>query len=223
MRARQASGMMARSRRHTEVFMSGDHAAGGTGKGKAKGKTAGTTKHVGKGAAVSGAATSNSPASKASVRRGNPTVRAAGPDDLDTLVSFNAAMARETEGRELDKPRLRRGVQHALADAGRGRYRVAEHAGKVIGALLLTREWSDWRDGWFWWIQSVYVAPEARGAGVYRALHDSVRDEARRDPEVCGIRLYVEQDNRGAQATYAAVGMARTHYVFFEEDFTVTR
>ncbi len=153
---------------------------------------------------------------------GVPSVRAARPGDLATLVAFNASMARETEDRGLDEARLHRGVQHALQDPARGRYLVAERAGRVVGALLLTREWSDWRDGWFWWIQSVYVLPEARGSGVYRALHAAVRDEARRDPEVCGIRLYVEQDNRGAQATYAAVGMARTHYVFFEEDFTAT-
>jgi GNAT superfamily N-acetyltransferase len=148
-------------------------------------------------------------------------VRPAGRGDLDTLVAFNAAMALETEGRALDEARLRRGVERALLDAARGSYRVALRDGVVVGALLLTREWSDWRDGWFWWIQSVYVVPAARGTGVYRALHASVLDEARRDGEVCGIRLYVEQANRAAQATYAAVGMARTHYLLFEQDFTL--
>ena len=149
-----------------------------------------------------------------------PTVRAAVPADLDALVRFNAAMAQETEGKRLDPARLREGVAAALADPARGRYLVAEQGGRVAGALLLTREWSDWRNGWFWWIQSVYVRPEDRGRGVYRALHASVLAEARADAGVCGVRLYVDQDNRAAQATYAAVGMQRTHYLFYEVDFT---
>ena len=151
-----------------------------------------------------------------------PRVRPAAPVDLDVLVEFNAAMALETEGRRLDPARLRAGVRAALADPARGTYRVAEVDGRVVGALLLTREWSDWRNGWFWWIQSVFVAPDARGRGVYRALHESVLAEARADRGVCGVRLYVEQDNRRAQSVYAAVGMQRTHYVFYEDDFTAT-
>ena len=147
-------------------------------------------------------------------------VRPATPADLDVLVDFNAAMALETEDRRLDPDRLRAGVSTALSDPARGAYRVAERDRRVVGALLLTREWSDWRNGWFWWIQSVYVAPDARGRGVYRALHESVLAEARADREVCGVRLYVEQDNRAAQATYAAVGMRRARYVVYEDDFT---
>ncbi|HEX5011576.1 MAG TPA: GNAT family N-acetyltransferase [Planctomycetota bacterium] len=148
------------------------------------------------------------------------TVRPATRADLDQLIAFNASMAQETEGKRLDPARLQPGVAAVLADTGRGRYLVAELGGRVAGALLLTREWSDWRNGWFWWIQSVYVVPEARGRGVYRALHESVLAEARADTQVCGVRLYVDQDNRAAQATYAAVGMRRTHYLFYEEDFT---
>ena len=147
-------------------------------------------------------------------------VRPATPADLDVLVDFNAAMALETEDRRLDPDRLRAGVSTALSDPARGAYRVAERDGRVVGALLLTREWSDWRNGWFWWIQSVYVAPDARGRGVYRALHESVLAEARADGKVCGVRLYVEQDNRAAQATYAAVGMRRARYAVYEDDFT---
>src|SRR5215468_3854238 len=105
-------------------------------------------------------------------------VRAAAARDLPVLVAFNAAMARETEGRALDEARLRRGVASALGDEARGRYLVAERGGQAVGALLLTREWSDWRDGWFWWIQSVYVAPAARRQGVYRALHRAVLEQA---------------------------------------------
>jgi GNAT superfamily N-acetyltransferase len=148
------------------------------------------------------------------------TVRPASRADLELLVDFNAAMAQETEGKRLDPARLRPGVAAVLADPQRGRYRVADLDGRVVGALLVTLEWSDWRNGWFWWIQSVYVLPEARGRGVYRALHASVLAEARADRDVCGVRLYVDQDNRAAQATYAAVGMRRTHYLFYEEDFT---
>ena len=147
-------------------------------------------------------------------------IRPARPSDLDLLFEFNAAMALETERKRLDPARLRAGLSAVLADPARGRYRLAELDGRVAGALLLTLEWSDWRNGWFWWIQSVYVRPEARGRGVYRALHESVLAEARAQPDVCGVRLYVDQDNRAAQATYAAVGMQRTHYLFYEEDFT---
>jgi len=150
-------------------------------------------------------------------------VRPATSADQATLVDFNAAMALETENKRLDPARLRPGVAAVLSDPARGRYRVAEQDGRVVGALLVTLEWSDWRNGWFWWIQSVYVRPEARGRGVYRALHRSVLDEARAQPDVCGVRLYVDQENGVAQATYAAVGMGRTHYVFFEEDFTARR
>ncbi len=149
-----------------------------------------------------------------------PTVRAARDEDLAALVAFNAAMAQETEGKRLDVARLQRGVSAALADAVRGRYLVAELDGRVVGALLLTREWSDWRAGWFWWIQSVYVTPAARGRGIYGELHREVERQAHADPDVCGVRLYVEHDNGYAQAVYSALGMRRTGYRFFERDFT---
>lgn len=145
-------------------------------------------------------------------------VRAARAADLSTLVAFNRAMARETEGRELDA-RLERGMERALGDPARGRYFVAERAGAVVGCLMLTTEWSDWRDGWFWWIQSVYVPAPARRTGVYRALYDHVRDAARRDPDVCGLRLYVERENAVAQRTYEGLGMHRTDYLLYEVDF----
>ncbi len=144
------------------------------------------------------------------------TVRSATPADLGTLVEFNAAMALETEDKRLDPARLRAGVAAALADAQRGTYRVAELDGRPAGALLLTREWSDWRDGWFVWIQSVYVAPEARRRGVYRALHADVLAGAAAAGDVVGVRLYVDRENEAAQRTYERLGMRRARYDFFE-------
>lgn len=144
-------------------------------------------------------------------------IRPASAADRDRITTFNLAMARETESRELDPEVLRSGVERALADPSRGTYFVAEIAGRVVGCLLVTREWSDWRDGWFWWIQSVYVAPESRGRGVYSALHGHVRDAARETGEVVGLRLYVEPSNAVAQRTYRRLGMADAGYLLFEE------
>ncbi len=147
--------------------------------------------------------------------------RAATADDARAIVAFNLAMARETEGRELDSERLARGVRRALADPARGRYLLAVDAGGVPrAALLVTTEWSDWRNGEFWWIQSVYVAPEARRRGAFATLWARVEAEARRDPDCCGLRLYVERENARAQATYAALGMIETDYRLWEIDFT---
>jgi len=126
-------------------------------------------------------------------------------------------MARETEGHELDLATLTNGVERGLADPAKGRYWVAELNGAVVGCLFVTREWSDWRDGWYWWIQSVYVAPEARGCGAYSALHERVRSEARTAGDVVAIRLYVERDNRRAQGTYQKLGMGDTGYLVYEE------
>lgn len=144
-------------------------------------------------------------------------VRPAEPRDHETLVAFAAAMARETEGKELDEATLRAGVAALLADPARGRTFVVESGGAVVASLMLTFEWSDWRNGWWWWIQSVYVAPEARRRGHYRRLHEHVRAEAARQPDVCGLRLYVETDNRGAQATYRAMGMREAPYRIYEQ------
>lgn len=144
-------------------------------------------------------------------------VREATPADLEVLVRFAAAMARETEGQDLDGPTLRTGVAALLADPARGRTFVVERAGAVVASLMLTLEWSDWRNGFWWWIQSVYVAPAERGRGHYRALHEHVRALAARQPDVCGLRLYVERDNRSAQATYRAMGMHEAPYRIYEE------
>lgn len=149
-------------------------------------------------------------------------IRAARPDDLDEVVAFNRAMAVETEGKELDDATIRDGVRNALADPGRARYYIAEVDGDVAGQTMITLEWSDWRNAFFWWIQSVYVKPEHRRRGVFRALHAFVRGEARRTSGVCGLRLYVYDQNDRAISTYGRLGMTRTRYLLFEEEWSAT-
>lgn len=144
-------------------------------------------------------------------------IRKAQPRDADAIAAFNSAMALETEGRALLGERIGAGVRRLLADASLGFYAVAEHEGEVVGCLMVTNEWSDWRDGLFWWIQSVYVAPPWRRRGVYRRLYQFVRELAAADPGICGFRLYVEKENAAAQRTYEALGMTRTDYLVYEE------
>lgn len=144
------------------------------------------------------------------------TIRAASPADRETLAVWAEAMALETEGKVLDAASIRAGIAAGLADPVKARYVVAEQHGRAVGTLMLTTEWSDWRNGWWWWIQSVYIAPEARRSGVFRALYAHVEAEARDTPGVCGLRLYVEKDNARAQATYAALGMLDARYRVFE-------
>lgn len=146
-------------------------------------------------------------------------IRAARPDDRDTIVAFNRALAEESEGLGLDATQLRRGVEAVLGDPGKGRYWLAAEGEAVIGQLMVTLEWSDWRCGWFWWIQSVYVRPDRRGRGVYRKLHDHVLAEARSRDDVCGIRLYVDVDNRAARRVYDRTGMKPARYEMRELDF----
>lgn len=143
-------------------------------------------------------------------------VRPAQPEDAATIVDFNQRLAQESEGKTLNPDKVRAGVAKALADPTKGLYFVAEAAGQVVGQLMLTLEWSDWRDGWFWWIQSVYVRQDARQRGVFRALYEHVQEQALANPEVVGIRLYVEEHNQKAQATYLKLGMDRTGYQVME-------
>ena len=150
-------------------------------------------------------------------------IRPAVPADLDVLASYNAAMALETEHLELDLERLRAGVGAVLRDEKKGFYLVAEEAGAVAGQLLITYEWSDWRNGAFWWVQSVYVRPESRGKGVYSALYGDAVRRAREAGDVCGLRLYVERENRRAQAAYQKLGMSPTVYDMYETDFVLQR
>lgn len=146
-------------------------------------------------------------------------VRAATIADVDALMAFNRAMAWETERKQLNESIVRRGVERQLLEPSLGRYFIADRNHMAVGTLALTTEWSDWRNGLFWWIQSVYVLPDHRRAGVYSALHRHVVDLAKSTPGVIGIRLYVERDNVNAQQTYLALGMVETHYRLFEEEF----
>lgn len=144
-------------------------------------------------------------------------IRQAAEPDAAKIVEFNRAMARETEDRELALETITLGVARILADAALGFYLVAEAEGTVIGCLMITYEWSDWRNGLFWWVQSVYVDPAWRGRGVYRTMYGEAKARARAMGGVCGFRLYVEENNAAAQETYRRQGMERTHYLMFEE------
>jgi ribosomal protein S18 acetylase RimI-like enzyme len=147
------------------------------------------------------------------------TVRPAAAHDVAILVEFNRAMAAESEDKGLNEETLRGGIEYLLEHATEGFYLVAEQHARVVGALMVTFEWSDWRNGRFWWIQSVYVGPDHRRKGVYSTLHAAVRARAAEDRQACGIRLYVEQDNSVAQATYESLDMLQTGYRLYEEEF----
>jgi ribosomal protein S18 acetylase RimI-like enzyme len=146
-------------------------------------------------------------------------IRPATLADADTLVRFNAAMALETERIRLDPAVLGPGVRAVLEDPARGRYFVAESDGRVVGQLLVTYEWSDWRNGNIWWLQSVYVDPPHRRRGVFRALYRHAEALARAQGAVA-IRLYVHHDNRPAQDTYRRLGMRDAGYIVMEESLT---
>ena len=144
------------------------------------------------------------------------SIRPATLADIPVLCGWNAAMARETEKLELDAARLEHGVRCVFEQPQRGFYLVAERDGVAVGGLLVTFEWSDWRNGDYWWIQSVYVMPQARRSGVFRALHAEVERRAR-DACAARLRLYVETENARAQATYEGLGMRRCHYAMYEQ------
>lgn len=146
-------------------------------------------------------------------------IRDARPEDRDLIVDYNVKLAAESEDMHLDRETVRRGVDKVLGDPSRGRYFLAEEGGQVVGQTMITFEWSDWRCGWFWWIQSVYVVPEARGRGVFRALLEHIMGMAHQDPEVCGVRLYVDLDNKAAQKVYERTGLPLAHYEMREVDF----
>lgn len=148
------------------------------------------------------------------------TVRDARIDDLETIVEFNAALAHETENLTLDRDRLREGVRRVLQCPEAGRYFVAEDAGTVAGQCMVTYEWTDWRNGLLWWFQSVYVSPAYRLRGVFRTLYHHVETLARAEPDVVGLRLYVEQHNETAMNSYRALGMRPSGYVVFERDWS---
>lgn len=150
----------------------------------------------------------------------NTTIRQATPADRDVIVAANLALARETENKILDRDTVAAGVAAQLAEPAHGFYFLAEEDGAVIGQLALTWEWSDWRNGAFWWIQSVYIDAAHRNRGVFSVLYRHVEKEARRRDGVAGLRLYVDKNNHAAMDVYRRVGMQAAHYDMVEVDFT---
>jgi ribosomal protein S18 acetylase RimI-like enzyme len=146
-------------------------------------------------------------------------VRAATIEDAKILAAFNIQMAYETEHKTLDPGLIQAGVLKLFEEPDLGFYTVAEVDAEVAGALMITTEWSDWRNGLFWWIQSVYILPEYRRQGIFTSLYQHIRDRARQDPAICGLRLYVEKENTRAQQTYLKTGMIETDYRLFEDEF----
>ena len=144
-------------------------------------------------------------------------VREAVSGDVGSLVRFNVLMAEETEGKKLDEHVLTSGVNAVFDDPGRGFYIVAEIGGEVVGSLMITYEWSDWRNGVFWWVQSVYVDTDYRRRGVFRAMYNEISQRVLTTEGVCGCRLYVENENTGAQSTYIDLGFKETPYKMYEE------
>ena len=143
-------------------------------------------------------------------------IRSASPDDISDIAQFNIAMAQETEERQLDPETIQSGVSGVIQNHAHGFYLIAERDQVAVGSLLITFEWSDWRNGTLWWIQSVYVKPEHRRTGVFKTLYDAVISRARDAENVCGIRLYVEQENLSAQSVYQKLLMQKTPYQMYE-------
>jgi GNAT superfamily N-acetyltransferase len=145
------------------------------------------------------------------------TVRTAGPADVALVAEFNRRLALETENVQLDRDVVTRGVAALVADPAKGWYTLACDGDDVVGQCAVSFEWSDWRDGWWWWLQSVFVRADARGRGVFRVLYQSVCHRARQARDVIGIRLYVEHSNAAGQSVYRALGMNPTTYHVYEQ------
>ncbi|KAE9635001.1 GNAT family N-acetyltransferase [Defluviitalea raffinosedens] len=136
--------------------------------------------------------------------------------DAEIITEFNYCLAKETEDLELNRETLFKGVQKVLSDESKGIYFVYEKDEKIVGQLMITKEWSDWRNGDFWWIQSVYVHKDYRRQGIYTALFNHVKSIVDSDDTICGLRLYVEKENEAAKNTYKALGMKETYYLLYE-------
>ncbi len=143
-------------------------------------------------------------------------IRKATINDINTIVEYNANLARETESLELDIKRLKEGVNAVLSNENKGHYFLYEKDQQIIGQLMITTEWSDWRNGYFWWIQSVYVKKSHRRKGIFKALYQHVKEIVSNDSSICGLRLYVERENNNAQQTYKQLGMDETYYLLYE-------
>ena len=146
-------------------------------------------------------------------------IRIAEERDIATLAKFNMALAWETEQKKLDPAIVTRGLQTLFKNPQHGFYTVAEVAGQVVGCIMITYEWSDWRCGLFWWVQSVYIDSQFRRQGIFRKLYGFLKEKASHEPDVCGFRLYVEHSNLAGQSTYSGVGMEEVSYKFYEESF----
>ena len=147
------------------------------------------------------------------------SIREGSISDTPTIAKFQTQMALETESKILKESTIRQGVESVLKCPNKGFYIIAETDSQIIGSLLVTFEWSDWRNGWFFWIQSVFVDAKYRRQGVYRVMHSEVIRRTKESGNCCGIRLYVEKDNRNAQKVYKTLGMHETDYYLYEEEF----
>ena len=136
-------------------------------------------------------------------------------EDVESIAQFQVDMAMESEGTQLDKDTVTKGVSAAMADENKGLYYIARVDGKAVGSLMLTREWSDWNNGWYWWIQSVYVAPDYRRQGVYKSMYNAVCTDAKQQ-NVAQVRLYVDKTNTRGQEVYSSLGMQESHYLIYE-------
>lgn len=136
-------------------------------------------------------------------------------EDIENIAQFQVDMAMESEGTQLDKDTVTKGVSAAMADENKGLYYIARVDGKAVGSLMLTREWSDWNNGWYWWIQSVYVEPDYRRQGVYKSMYQAVCTDAKQQ-NIAQVRLYVDKTNTRGQKVYSSLGMQESHYLIYE-------
>ena len=150
-----------------------------------------------------------------------PAIRRAETADIPTIILYNMALALETEGKQLDEMTVTAGVKHFFSNPQFGFYIIAEIDGRTAAQTMITYEWSDWRNGVIWWIQSVYVAPEYRRRGLYRSLYQYIKTAALKDGSIPELRLYVDQHNKSAQRTYQALGMQQSHYLLFATDLLI--
>jgi ribosomal protein S18 acetylase RimI-like enzyme len=140
-------------------------------------------------------------------------------ENANILADFNVKMAKETENKELNFDKVLNATKEVFLSNDKGFYLKAIYNGKIVGSMLITYEWSDWRNGFFWWIQSVYVLNEYRNKGIFKSLYNYARNLAKEKKDVCGLRLYVDKDNEAAQNVYKKLGMYETNYLLFEEEF----
>ena len=144
------------------------------------------------------------------------TIRKARIEDLETIVQFNYNLAKETESKELDLEVLTKGIKAVITDSSKGQYYVYVVDSKVVGQIMYTYEWSDWRNGMFLWVQSVYVDEQYRRKGIYKKLYSKLKNICDNDENISGIRLYVEKENANAKATYKSLGMYECNYHLYE-------